>query len=209
MTPLPHLVPSLHGASAFITGAGSGMGRATAIIFSREGAKVAVVDRNAEAAQAVAREIEGEGGAAVAIALDLAKFVEIAPAVEDIAARFGGLEIVVNNAGISAQSAIRPAAGDPSCPTVPAAVCSSAHPEHRLDRRPWRDFAAERLQRRQSWRSRPKPFIGGGPGPEGITVNCISPGSIEISMTDETPGEDKAVMPSAAPHCAVTASPRR
>lgn len=62
MDPVPHLSRSVSGKVALVTGAASGMGRATAHVFAREGAKVAVTDVRAEDAEAVAAEIRAEGG---------------------------------------------------------------------------------------------------------------------------------------------------
>jgi 3-oxoacyl-[acyl-carrier protein] reductase len=85
---------------AFITGAGSGIGRAIAQAFAGQGAKVAVVDVNLEAARRVAGEISGAGGTALALQADVSSPVEVSAAVEAAAGAFGGLDILVNNAGI-------------------------------------------------------------------------------------------------------------
>ena len=83
---------------ALITGAGQGIGRETALLFAREGAKVAVVDINLAAAQAVVDEI----GAAHAIAIraDVAKAADSAAMIAQTEAAFGALHILFNNAGI-------------------------------------------------------------------------------------------------------------
>lgn len=84
--------------SAIVTGAASGFGAEIARVFAREGAKVAVLDINAEGAAAVAREI---GPAAIAIAADVTKRADIDEAVQGTLAEFGRIDIVVNNAGWS------------------------------------------------------------------------------------------------------------
>jgi 3-oxoacyl-[acyl-carrier protein] reductase len=84
--------------ATLVTGGGSGFGAGIARTFAREGAKVAVVDINAESAQRVAEEI---GAAAVAIRCDVADGRSVAAAVEEAVARFGRLDVVVNNAGTS------------------------------------------------------------------------------------------------------------
>jgi 3-oxoacyl-[acyl-carrier protein] reductase len=97
---------SVQGLTVLITGAGSGMGRATARVFADEGAHVSVTDVNSEAAQAVAGEIEANGGTARAWQLDIGDRDAIPRVVDAVAAHFGGLDIVVNNAGISVRAAI-------------------------------------------------------------------------------------------------------
>src|SRR5258706_10052592 len=71
MDPVPDLSRSVRGKVALVTGAASGMGRATAHVFAREGAKVAVTDRRLEDAETVAAEIRAEGGEARAWSLDV------------------------------------------------------------------------------------------------------------------------------------------
>jgi 3-oxoacyl-[acyl-carrier protein] reductase len=89
-----------------VTGAASGMGRATARVFAAEGANVAVTDITVEPAQAVAAEIAASGGSARSWALDVASRDDIHAVVAAVAAHFGGLDIVINNAGISVRVAI-------------------------------------------------------------------------------------------------------
>ncbi len=88
----------LKGKRALVTGAASGFGRAIAETYVREGAKVALVDINGDAAEATASRI---GERAIPIACDVAKGDEVAAAVEKCLKAMGGLDIVVNNAGIS------------------------------------------------------------------------------------------------------------
>ncbi|MFT4079933.1 SDR family oxidoreductase [Rhodomicrobium sp.] len=88
----------LHNKIAIVTGAASGFGAEIARVFAREGAKVAVLDIDAEGARAVAREI---GGSAIAITADVTSRADIDAAVAATLDAFGGLDIVVNNAGWS------------------------------------------------------------------------------------------------------------
>jgi len=88
----------LKGKRALVTGAASGFGRAIAETYVREGAKVAVVDINGDAAEAVASRI---GDHAIPVTCDVAKGDQVRAAVEQTIKAFGGLEIVVNNAGVS------------------------------------------------------------------------------------------------------------
>ncbi|HLK85521.1 MAG TPA: SDR family NAD(P)-dependent oxidoreductase [Candidatus Binataceae bacterium] len=90
----------LEGKIALITGGGSGIGRATALAFAAEGAKVAVADRVENSARNVAEEIAGRGGEAAAIVADVAKAADAERMVRDTAGRFGRLDILYNNAGI-------------------------------------------------------------------------------------------------------------
>lgn len=89
---------------AIVTGAGSirpgmGNGKATAILFAREGARVACVDRNLEAAEETVRLIRGEGGEAMAIQADVTKEPEARRLVEETVSRYGKLDILFNNVG--------------------------------------------------------------------------------------------------------------
>src|SRR5688572_28115139 len=93
---------SIAGKVALVTGAASGMGRATAHLFADEGAKVAVLDRNAEGVTTVVGEILAAGGVAKGWPLDLVQSEAIAPVVVEIAEHFGALDILINNAGIDA-----------------------------------------------------------------------------------------------------------
>ena len=85
---------------AIITGAGSGIGHATAVKFGHEGARVAVCDINEAAAERVAQEINGNGGEALPFHVDVTDKVSIARMVEGVMARWGRIDTLVNNAGI-------------------------------------------------------------------------------------------------------------
>ena len=85
---------------AFVTGAGSGIGEATAKALALEGAAVAVADLNFPNAQRVADEINKSGGNATAYALDVSDDAAVGAVVGEIEKDFGGLHIAVNNAGI-------------------------------------------------------------------------------------------------------------
>ena len=89
----------LAGKTALITGGGTGIGRACAVLFAREGAKVAVAGRRAEPLAAVAAELSGAGNQAFAVTCDVTKSAEVERAVQSVVARFGRLDVVVNNAG--------------------------------------------------------------------------------------------------------------
>lgn len=89
----------LDGAAALITGAGAGIGRAAALALAEAGAMVAVTDIDTAAAAAVAGEIDEAGGKARAWTLDVADEAEIIRTVGQVAAAFGRLDVLVNNAG--------------------------------------------------------------------------------------------------------------
>lgn len=90
----------LSGRSVIVTGAASGIGRATALRFAAEGAKVVVADLDAEAAKETVALIEAAGGTALAAAGDLSDPAVIADVVGKAVASFGGVDVLVNNAGI-------------------------------------------------------------------------------------------------------------
>ncbi|MCC7023698.1 MAG: L-iditol 2-dehydrogenase [Thermomicrobiales bacterium] len=90
----------LEGKVAAVTGAGSGMGRAIALAFAREGAKVVVADLNPSAGQGVVDEIAAGGGEAIATETDVRKQADAQTMVDAAVERFGGLDILVNNAGV-------------------------------------------------------------------------------------------------------------
>jgi NAD(P)-dependent dehydrogenase (short-subunit alcohol dehydrogenase family) len=96
----------LAGKVALITGGGSGIGRATALLFAREGAAVAVVDLDGARAQVVAREIDAEGGQALAVRCDVSQTADCQRAVQETVAAFGRLDILFNNAGIIRRASV-------------------------------------------------------------------------------------------------------
>lgn len=89
----------LKGKTAIVTGAGRGIGRAIALTLAREGADVAVLDILRDNAEGVRGEIEALGAGGLALGVDLTRRQEVNRAVEDTIARFGRLDVVVNNAG--------------------------------------------------------------------------------------------------------------
>jgi len=90
----------LQGLAAVITGAGSGIGAASALAFAREGAGVVVADLNGEAARQTADQIETEGGQAEAVEVNVADYAAVLNMVEVALNRFGKLDVLFNNAGV-------------------------------------------------------------------------------------------------------------
>jgi 3-oxoacyl-[acyl-carrier protein] reductase len=211
MSDFKELSRSVKGLTALVTGAASGMGRATAQLFAVEGANVAVTDFAEDGARAVADAIAARGGAAKAWRLDVASGEEIRAVVDQVAGHFGGLDIVVNNAGIS----IRVAIGDDGYEEAFAralAVMLTAHPRIIRASLPYlRKSRCPRIVNIASTEalgatalhspySAAKAGVTGLTrslavelGREGITVNCICPGPIRTAITDRIPEEHKTI----------------
>jgi 3-oxoacyl-[acyl-carrier protein] reductase len=92
---------NLSGRVALVTGAGSGIGRATALLLGQAGARVALVELRPERTEAVAREASARGYEVEGITADVARPAEVERAVQQALARWGALDILVANAGIS------------------------------------------------------------------------------------------------------------
>ena len=92
-------VTRLAGKVALVTGGGTGIGRACALLFAREGARVAVAGRRKELLATVTAEIARAGGEALAVSCDVAQAGQVEQAIRAVVARFGRLDILVNNAG--------------------------------------------------------------------------------------------------------------
>jgi 3-oxoacyl-[acyl-carrier protein] reductase len=211
MSDFRQLSRSVKGLTVLVTGAASGMGRATARVFAAEGANVAVTDFVAGGAEAVAAEIVGNGGAAKAWTLDVANRDNINAVVNEIAAHFGGLDIVVNNAGISVATPIDGDGYDAAWEKS-IAVLLTAHPRIIRAALPYlRKSRSPRIVNIASTEalgatalhspySAAKAGVVGLTrslavelGRDGITVNCICPGPITTGMTARINDEHKAI----------------
>ena len=210
MASVPDLSRSVKGLAVLVTGAASGMGRATAFVFAREGAKVAVTDLKLGACQAIADGIRSEGGDARAWALDVADAAAIARTIPEIAERLGGLDVVINNAGVGAFASI----DAPEYEAVwerAAPILITAHPRIIRAALPYlRQSKSPRIVNiastealgataRDSVYAAAKAGVAGLTralavelGKEGITVNCICPGPINTGMTAGIPEADKS-----------------
>ena len=91
---------------AMVTGGGQGIGRATARLFAREGAKVVIASRTEAKLAQVKKDIEAEGGQVLAVPTDVAKSEEVKALVDATRDHFGGLDVLVNNAGIGLQKPV-------------------------------------------------------------------------------------------------------
>jgi 3-hydroxybutyrate dehydrogenase len=85
---------------AFITGSASGIGKEIALLFAQEGAKVVIADLNKQAADATAAELKAGGAQAIGVAVDVTSEEQVDAAVEEAAKAFGGIDILISNAGI-------------------------------------------------------------------------------------------------------------
>jgi 3-oxoacyl-[acyl-carrier protein] reductase len=200
---------SVRGLTVLVTGAASGMGRATAEVFAADGANVAATDVSEAAVRAVADDLKARGLSAEAWALDVADPAAIVSVTEAVAARFGGLDILINNAGISAFAAID-SEGYEAVWDRAFAVLITAHQRLVRAALPYlRKSPSPRIVNiastealgataRDSPYSAAKSAVTGLTralavelGKEGITVNCICPGPILTGMTEALPEADR------------------
>src|SRR5215470_12005919 len=91
----------LDGKSALITGGGGGIGRATALAFAREGARVAVADLASETAGGTVALVNAAGGQAISLSGDMSKDTDVRAVIEAVVGTYGRLDCAFNNAGIS------------------------------------------------------------------------------------------------------------
>jgi 3-oxoacyl-[acyl-carrier protein] reductase len=211
MSDFKQLSRSVKGLTVLVTGAASGMGRATARVFAAEGANVAVTDYTAAAVIAVADEIAASGGSARPWKLDVANSAEIAAVIDEIAGHFGGLDILVNNAGISVRVAIDDESYDEAW-SKGLAVMLTAHQRTIRAALPYlRKSKSPRIVNIASTEAlgatallsayaAAKAGVTGLTrslavelGRDGITVNCICPGPIATAMTARIADEHKAI----------------
>ena len=91
----------LDGKSALITGGGGGIGRATALAFAREGARVAVADLMAEAARETVAQVNASGGQAISLSGDVSRDADVRAMIDAVVGTYGRLDCAFNNAGIA------------------------------------------------------------------------------------------------------------
>ena len=194
---------------AIVTGAASGMGRATAFLFADEGARVAVVDQTSEGTEAVADEITGAGGTAAGFVCDVARPEAVTRLVEEVVARFGGVDILVNNAGVSLPA---PVDSDGFEQAWAQTLAVNLTAQARLIRACLPYLKAHRCGRVVNIASTEalgatafvSPYtvskhgvvgltrsLAVELGPQGVNVNCVCPGPIHTGMTAFIPDEAK------------------
>jgi 3-oxoacyl-[acyl-carrier protein] reductase len=200
---------SVAGKVVLITGAASGMGRATAHLFADEGAVVAVTDVTLDGAAAVAEEILDAGGNAAAWTLDVRDSERVGAVVEEVVARFGHLDILVNNAGVSLPS---PIDGEGYDAAWDATLDVNLRGHTRLVRAALVHLVASGAGRIinvasteglgatayiSAYTASKHAVIGLTRslavelGARGVTVNCVCPGPIHTGMTAPIPDEAK------------------
>ena len=207
MARLSKLSRSIAGKVAIVTGAASGMGRATAHLLADEGAKVAVADVTDPAA--VVAEIKGAGGEAEGWVLDVADPAAIGTVVAAVVARFGGLDILVNNAGISIHT---PLSGDGWADAWQRTLAVNLSGEAHMIRACLPHLQATGAGRIVNIASTEglgataeiSPYTAAKHGVigltrslavelgrTGVTVNCVCPGPIRTGMTARIPDDAK------------------
>ncbi len=200
---------SIAGRVAIVTGAASGIGRATAELFGAEGAHVAVLDINSEGARAVVDVIQANGGSAQAWTLDLVDGAAIARAVSAIATKFGGIDLLVNNAGIAGRLPIDDSGYEANWDRLMAVMLAGPQRMVRACLSWLRMSATPRIvnvastealggtARNSAYAASKAGLVGFTRslavelGPEAITVNCICPGPVETGLTQRFATEER------------------
>ena len=209
MARLTQLSRSIEGKVAVVTGAASGMGRATAHLLADEGAAVAVLDRSPDALQEVADDIAGNGGKVAAIDVDLSDAAATDAAMAAARDALGPIDILINNAGVSLGGPIDQDGFDGVWDTTIAINLTAYTRTIRAALEDLRRDGAGRIVNVASTEglgatARISPYTASKHGvvgltralsvelgPTGVTVNCICPGPIRTGMTELIPEEAK------------------
>jgi 3-oxoacyl-[acyl-carrier protein] reductase len=211
MARLTRLSRSLQGRVVLVTGAASGMGRATAHLLADEGARVGIVDRDGEGLAAVAAEMRGVGAIVHPVVADIAEPDRPAAVVLEVREALGPLDGLVNNAGISVHIPLEdPGFEEAWARTFAVNLAAqqrfvrAALPDLRRngDGRIVNVASTEGLGAQPgitAYSSSKHGVIGltrslaVDLGPSGVTVNCVCPGPVNTGMTTDIPEEAKAV----------------
>ena len=187
---------------ALVTGAAQGIGAAVAQRLAADGAKVGVLDLNEDAAQAVAAEITAAGGQAIGLGADVSKRDQVQAAVDGLVEHFGGLHVLVNNAGVLRDNLLFKMTDDDWTLVMEvhlrgAFLCSQIAQKHMVAAKYGRIVSMSSTSalgnRGQANYSTAKAGLQGLTktlaielGPFGVTANAIAPGFIETAMTKAT-----------------------
>jgi 3-oxoacyl-[acyl-carrier protein] reductase len=192
----------LEGRVALVTGASRGIGRATAERFAREGARVCLADLEADGASEAAASLVDEGMDAFATRMDVTSRTEVEEAVGRIVDRYGRLDVLVNNAGVTRDSLLHKMADEDwrqvlNVHLTGAFLCSRAAQKYMVERGYGRivnvSSTSSLGNRGQANYSAAKAGLQGFTktlavelGLFGVTVNSVAPGFIETEMTRTT-----------------------
>jgi 3-oxoacyl-[acyl-carrier protein] reductase len=192
----------VQGRVALVTGGAQGIGAAIAKRLASDGAQVGVLDLNEDAARATAEQISAAGGTALGLGADVSKRDEVQAAVDTLVAEFGGLHILVNNAGVLRDNLLFKMSDDDWTIVMEvhlrgAFLCSQIAQKHMVDAKYGRIVSMSSTSalgnRGQANYATAKAGLQGLTktlaielGPFGVTANAIAPGFIETAMTKAT-----------------------
>jgi 3-oxoacyl-[acyl-carrier protein] reductase len=187
---------------ALVTGGAQGIGAEVARRLAAGGARVGVLDLNLDSAREVAEQITAAGGQAIGLGADVSKREQVQAAVDQLAGEFGGLQILVNNAGVLRDNLLFKMTDDDWTMVMEvhlrgAFLCSQIAQRHMVDAKYGRIVSMSSTSalgnRGQANYSTAKAGLQGLTktlaielGPFGITANAIAPGFIETAMTAAT-----------------------